>query len=76
LPVAKLLDLSSFLDFKIFMDVILMIFAAKYFIGSTEEELKKYMEDNNIPEPTFEQNREILDEYREVFDRQNEEFAK
>ena len=53
-----------------------MIFAAKYFSGSTEEELKKYMEDNNIPEPTFAQNREILDEYREVFDRQNEEFAK
>lgn len=51
------------------MDVILMVFAAKYFIGSTEEELKKYMEENNIPEPTFEQNREILDEYREVFDR-------
>jgi len=54
LTIAKLLDLSSYLDFKVFMDVILMVFAAKYFIGSTEEELKKYMEDNNIPEPTFE----------------------
>ena len=49
--------------------MLLVIFATRYWIGSSEEELKKYMEDNKIPEPSHEERKNIFEEFKEVFDK-------
>ena len=51
--------------------MLLVIFATRYWIGSSEEELKKYMVDNKIPEPSHEEIKNVFEEFKEVFEKQN-----
>lgn len=65
----ELLEFADYIKFQILYDAIGAAIAVNYFVGNTESEIKKFMEDNRLDKLTPSQITQIMDEHADIFER-------
>lgn len=65
----ELLEFADYIKFDIFYDAIGAAIAVNYYVGNTEDDIKKFMEENRLEKLTPSQISQIMDEHPDIFER-------